>query len=90
MQQLEHHNQYLVTFEGDDLAQAGPRCFIAHDYEIAKSEGRKIAYERGLDPDKIRIFYRINIIAVTSAVEVGQDTNYEEVIQQINEEWKPL
>ncbi|MDI9588776.1 MAG: hypothetical protein QM234_07465 [Acidobacteriota bacterium] len=90
MQQLERHNEYIVTFEGKTPDQAGSRYFIAHDYTTAKTDGTKLAYQLGLDPSKNRIFYRILITVATTAVEVGQDTNYEEVIQQINDEFKPL
>ncbi len=90
MQQLEHHNEYIVTFEGKTPDQAGSRYFIAHDYATAKTDGIKLAYQYGFDPNKIRIFYRILITVATNSVEVGQDTNYEEVIQQINDEFKPL
>ena len=90
MQQLEHHNEYIDTFEGKTLDQAGSRYFIAHDYQTAKTEGTQLAYQYGFNPNENRIFYRILITAATNAVEVGRDTNYEDVIQQINDEFKPL
>ncbi|WP_195226046.1 hypothetical protein [Schaalia turicensis] len=90
MQQLEHHNEYIVTFEGTTPDQAGSRYFIAHDYTTAQTVGTQLAYQYGFDPNENRIFYRILITVATNTVEVGQDTNYEEVIQQINDEFKPL
>ncbi|MBS5900423.1 MAG: hypothetical protein E6448_05105 [Actinomyces sp.] len=90
MQQLERHNEYIVTFDGQTPDEAGSRYFIAHDYTTAKAEGINIAQELNLNPSKIRIFYRITITVNTNTVEVGQDTNYEEVLEQIYNEFKPL
>ena len=47
MQQLEHHNEYIVTFEGTTPDQAGSRYFIAHDYATAQTVGTQLAYQYG-------------------------------------------
>ncbi|MDO5048523.1 MAG: hypothetical protein Q4D87_01405 [Actinomycetaceae bacterium] len=88
MHQVEKHNEYIVTFEGQTPQEAGSRYFISPDYEYAKSEAIKAAYDLRLDPDQIRIFYRIAVTLNTKWVEVDEDTNYEEVIKQIYDEFK--
>lgn len=90
MQQIEQHNEYIITFGNQTPDQAGPDYFTSSDYDYAKAEAYKLAYQLGLDPDEIRIFYRIAITVNTNWVEVGNDTNYEEAIQQIYDEFKPL
>lgn len=89
MEELRQHSEYLVCFEGQTPDEAGAGYFASPDYEYAKSEGIKAAYDHGLDPDKIRIFYRIVVTLNTDWAEVGDDTNYEEVITRIYDEFKP-
>ncbi|MDO5049372.1 MAG: hypothetical protein Q4D87_05765 [Actinomycetaceae bacterium] len=90
MQELDYYPEYIVTFEGQTPEEAKGHSLPSPDYDIAKSIGIEMAYDYGHDPDKNRIFYRTVIIASTDWVEVGDDSNYEEVIEQINREFRPF
>lgn len=82
-------NQFAVTFDGKGPDRPHYLPLLSTDYEVAKSEALEVAREQGLDPDKVRIFYRVQVTAYTEWAEVGDDTDYEKVIAGLYRHFQP-
>jgi hypothetical protein len=82
-------NQYAVTFDGHGPDRPHYLPLLSTDYDVAKSEAQEIARDEGRDPAKIRIFYRVQVTAYTEWAEVGDDTDYQQVIAAIYRDFQP-
>lgn len=82
-------NNYAVTFDGGTPDRPHFIPLMSQDYEVAKTQALRYAREQGIDESAIRIFYRVQVTAYTEWAEVGDDTDYQQVITELYRDFRP-
>lgn len=82
-------NNFVITYDGLDADSTRPLPLFASSFADAKREGDDFARRNRIDPSAIRVFYRVQVTAFTEWVEVGEDTDYEEVVAALYRDFRP-
>lgn len=80
---IDHEHEFAAIFHTPHSNETITVPLVANSLDEARETAEDLAMRHGYNITDIEYMYRLNLYASTKWVNVGQDTNYDEVMKEL-------